>query len=384
MNRMYFKSPNAFVIANGESLNLATHLKKLGTKKALMISDPTVTGLGIVDKVIEAAEKEGVSFARFCDCLPEPPVANTNDAYAIYKAEDCDGVVGLGGGSAMDVAKAVAMLATNEGCYQDFVGVNQVPKRCAPLVLIPTTSGTGSEASMFSIMMVDGVKAGVCDQNICAHIALVDPELTLTVPRSVTAATGLDAFCHLLEVYLSKLTNTMAEMIALEGLHYINKYLRKAVYDGSDIEARYWMSYAAALGGFGPNLTDGCAANHGFAFALGAVYHLSHGVANSVVLPYVFPVIGKAELDKMHRLGAALGLNTAHLTEEESLHAITTAITQLVADVGMLIPLSELCGGSENDLDRLVEETLKQTRVMGHSTYQLTAAEIKDIFRAAL
>lgn len=210
----------------------------------------------------------------------------------------------------MDVAKAVAMLVTNGGNYTDYVGVNKVPCRCAPLILIPTTAGTGSEVSMFSIMMVNGIKAGVCDQNITAHIALVDPKLTLTVPRHITASTGLDAFCHLLECYISKLANSMSDMIALEGIKYIWKYLRKAVGDGNDIEARYWMSYASSLGGFGPNLVDGCAANHGFAFALGAVYHLGHGLANALMLPYVFPVVAKAELDKMPQLAEIMGIST--------------------------------------------------------------------------
>lgn len=384
MERMYFKSSNAYVIGNGESRQLAIHLKKLGIHRALLVSDPTVTSLGIVERVTGHAAAEGIVFTCFCDCAAEPPVENTNDAFALYQSEECDGVVGLGGGSAMDVAKAVAMLATNPGSYQDYVGVNRVPNRCAPLVLIPTTSGTGSEVSMFSIMMVDGVKAGVCDQNICAHIALVDPELTLSVPRSVTAATGLDTLCHLLEVYLSKLTNSMAEMFAIEGISYVFRYLRKAVLDGSDLEARYWMSYAATLGGFGPNLTDGCAANHGFAFALGAVYHLGHGVANSVVLPYTFPVVAKAELDKMRRLATAMGENVEGLSDAECADVAAGAITRLVSDVGMLTPLGTLCGGSEKDLDHLVEETLKQTRVMGHSTYVLRPEEIRAIFARAM
>lgn len=383
MKTMYYKGPTAFYIANGAIKDLATHLKKLNVTKCLMISDETLKKLGIVDKVKGYAEAQGIEFAEYCHVLPEPPVENPNEAYEIYKAENCQGIVGLGGGSAMDTAKAVSMMVTNPGGFEPYVGVNKVPYRGAPLILCPTIAGSGSEIGMFSIMMVNGQKAGVCDQNLCADVALVDPELTLSCPRGVTAATGLDGLCHLIEAYVSTLTNSMAEMFALEGIRYTMKYLRKAVGDGSNLEARYWISYASSLGQFADNLTDGCAANHALAFALGGVFHLSHGLSNAIVLPYVFPVIAKAELDRLPRLAEAMGLNVAGKTDEEVLEIITKALTDITRDVGCLIPLSKF-GASEADLDKLVEETIAQTRVMGHSTWKLTGDEIREIFRKAL
>lgn len=383
MNKIYFKSPTAFVVENGCTDELHIYLKKLGIAKCLIVTDPTINQLGMVEQIIEKARDQGIEFAVYADCEPEPPVGNMELALKQYQDESCQGIVGLGGGSAMDVAKAVAMLVSNGGCYQDYIGVNRVPKRCAPLILIPTTSGTGSEVSMFSIMMVDGVKAGVCDENITAHIALVNPELTASVPRNLTASTGLDAFCHLLECYISVLANSMSDMIALEGLGYVWKYLRKAVGDGQDLEARYWMSYASALGGFGPNLVDGCAANHGFAFALGAVYHLGHGLANALMLPYVFPVVARAELEKMPKLAAVLGIAADRKTNLELVDEITAAIRSLVKDVGCLKPLAEF-GATPADLDRLVDEVNLQTRVMGHSSWKLSADEIREIFSSAL
>lgn len=383
MDSIYFKSPTAFVIQNGCMDELHKYLKKMNITKGLLVTDATISKLGFVDEVIEKNKVFGIEFSVYDSCEPEPPVENTKEALKKYEEEDCDGVIGLGGGSSMDVAKAVAMLVTNGGNYTDYVGVNKVPCRCAPLILIPTTAGTGSEVSMFSIMMVNGIKAGVCDQNITAHIALVDPKLTLTVPRHITASTGLDAFCHLLECYISKLANSMSDMIALEGIKYIWKYLRKAVGDGNDIEARYWMSYASSLGGFGPNLVDGCAANHGFAFALGAVYHLGHGLANALMLPYVFPVVAKAELDKMPQLAEIMGISTCGKTKKDLMYEIAEEIKELVTDVGCLKPLGEF-GASAKDLDRLVKETNLQTRVMGHSSWELTSEEIKEIFRQAM
>lgn len=383
MKQIYYKGPSGFIFGNGVIKDLGTHLKKLNVSRCLVISDEMLKNLGIVDKVIDYAKAEGIEFFEYCKCLPEPPVENPNEALEIYRQNDCQGILGLGGGSAMDVAKAASILVTNPGKFQDYMGINKVPNRGCPLILAPTIAGSGSEIGQFAIMMVDGQKAGVVDQNLCADIALVDPELTLTCPRNLTAATGLDGLCHLLESYVSTLTSSMAEMFCLEGIHYIMKYLRKAVGDGSNLEARYWISYASSIGLFANNLTDGCAANHGLAFAIGGVYHLSHGLSNAVVLPYVFPYIARAEMDRMPRLAQAMGLNIEGKTNQQLVDDITEALVELTRDVGCYIPLSKF-GGKEEDIDKLVEETFAQTRVMGHSSWKLTAEELREIFHKAI
>lgn len=378
-----FHSPNTLVVKQGASRELGSHLKKLGVQKALVITDAVLEKLGIVDNVISSAKEEGIAFEVYSKVLPEPPIENVNEAFDLYRESGCDGVVGLGGGSPMDVAKAVAMLATNGGDYNDYVGIGNVPKKCAPLVTIPTTSGTGSEVSIFSIIIVDGSKKGVVDPNILADVALVDPLLTVSVPRKVTAETGIDAFCHHIESFLSTNASPLSDAICLEGLQVISKHLRKAVGHGENVEARLAMSYASTLGGFVMNLTEGAAANHGLAFALGAKFNVGHGLSNAVLLPHVFPVIAKAEYEKVRKIGEAIGENVAGLSDREVVEVVTEAITKLVADVGCLIPISEF-GVTEADLDDLVAETETQTRVLGHSTYQLTSQEIKDIFAKAL
>lgn len=381
--KIVFKSPTQLVIENGISYKLGMYLKKLNVTKALLVTDSVIMKLGVVEKLIEASKAYGVEFAVYSDVLPEPPEENVSDALRVYKENGCNGVVGLGGGSAIDVAKAAAMLVTNGGSYADYTGIDKVPYRCDPLILMPTTSGTGSEVSVFSIMLVNGSKAGVVDQNISANIALVDPELTLSVPPKVTAATGLDAFCHHLESLLSTNASPFCDAICLEGIKVISKYLRKAVADGSNRTARYWMSYASTIGGFVMNLTDGAAANHGLAFALGAKFHLNHGLSNALMLPYTFPVIGRAELEKVRLIGEAMGVCLDGLSDREALDEVSAAIISLVSDVGCLTPLREY-GVTEADLDALVAETDTQTRVMGHSTYKLSDAEIKEMFRKAL
>lgn len=378
-----FKSPSQFILAEGAAADLGIHLKKLGVKKALLVTDEVIQKIGTADQVMEAAKAQGLAFALYAETLPEPPVENVNEALEIYRSQGCDGVVGLGGGSPLDVAKAVAMLAANGGKYEDYAGIGKVPNKSAPMVLMPTTAGTGSEVSMFSILLVKGSKVGVVDSHICADVALVDPLLTLSVPRKVTAATGLDAFCHHLESFLSTNQSPFCSAICLEGIRVISANLRKAFADGANQEARYWMSYGSAIGGYVMNLTEGAAANHALAFALGAKFHIGHGLSNAVMLPYVFPLIIKGELDRVRQIGQAMGENMEGLSDYEAMEITCQAIRNLVQDVGCLIPLKEL-GVGENDLEALAAETQTQVRVLGHSTYKLTAEEIKGIFRQAL
>ena len=383
-NTWSFKSPTALVFGDNVAAELGAYLQKLNVRKVLVVTDDCIVKLGLAKPTLECAQKKyGIEFATFSKVQPEPPVENASDALNLYRQEHCDGVVGFGGGSSLDVAKAVAMLVANGGKYQDYAGIGKVPKKCAPLVLMPTTSGTGSEVSMFSILTVNGSKAGVVDENITANLALVDPMLTMSVPRSVTAATGLDAFCHHLESFLSVNCSVLQEPMCLEGLRVISRYLRKAIGDGQNAESRYQMAYASTMGGYVMNLSEGAAANHGLAFSLGALFHVGHGLANAVLLQHVLPVVGLAELEKVRRVGKAMGENLTGLSDIEALQATVKAIQALVRDVGCDIPLRNF-GVKEGDLDSLVAETNRQTRVMGHSTYRLSSEQIKAIFARAL
>lgn len=383
MKQVYFKSPTGFVLGNGIIKQLSFYLKKIGVTKCLVMSDEVLKNLGIVDRVLDPAREDGIEFVEYCKVQPEPPVENPYEGLALYQEHGCQGILGLGGGSAMDAAKAVSMMVTNGGVYEKYVGVNKVPKKGAPLILAPTIAGSGSEVGMFSIMLVNGEKAGVCDQNLCAEYALVDPELTLTCPREITAATGLDGLCHNLESYLSNLTTSMAEMFALEGIHYMYNYLPKAVGQGDNLEARYWVSYASSIGIFANNLTDGCAANHGLAFAIGETYHIPHGLANAIMLPYVFPYVARSEMERMPKLARAFGLDPEGKTDHEVMEEITQTLIDWEKDIGCYRRLSEF-GAKEEDFDQLVESTFAQTRVMGHSSWQLTADELKEIFKKAM
>jgi alcohol dehydrogenase len=381
---LIFRSPTALALGNGAAESAGAHLRKLGITKALLVTDGVIAKIGIAEKICDSLKNARIGFAIYDQAQPEPPVENCYEAVEIWKKEGCDGVLGLGGGSALYVAKAAAMLAKNPGRYEDYAGIGKVPKKCAPLVLMPTTSGTGSEVSMFSIMIVNGSKMGVVDQNITADLALVDPLLTLSVPRPVTAATGLDAFCHHLESLISVNQSPFCDLLCLEGVRIISKYIRRAAGCPGDKEARYFMSYASTLGGYVMNMTEGAAANHGLAFALGAKFHLGHGLSNAIMLPHVFPVVGLAELGKVRLLGKAMGVDLNGLSDREALARVSGAMDVLVSDVGCKLSLSSI-GVKQADIEILTEETVRtQGRVMGHSTWQLTPPEISSIFAKAM
>lgn len=383
MRQIKFHSPETVLIENGCSKSIGEYSKKLGVTKALIITDETLQKVGLVDKIIFNLESAGIGAVVYNQTQPEPPLENVEESLELYAQHDCDGVIGLGGGSPIDVAKAVAMLVTNKGEYADYIGIDNVPTKCAPLIVLPTTAGTGSEVSQFSIIILDGSKAGVVDANILPDIALVDPELTYSVPKRMTAATGLDALCHHLESYLSTNATVLSDAICLEGIETVSTYLRKAVGDGQNAMARYKMSYASTLGGYVMNLTEGAAANHALAFALGAKFKVGHGLSNAVMLPYVFSRIGLAELEKVEKIGHAMGLALEGLNDRDILLVVTGALRQLVKDVDCLLPISEL-GVTEADIQGLVEETFTQTRVLNHSTYKLTEQEVMEIFKEAL
>ncbi|MDR2935210.1 MAG: iron-containing alcohol dehydrogenase [Candidatus Adiutrix sp.] len=378
-----FDSPGRVVFGHGVSADTGRHILRLKSKSCLVVTDTGIIKAGLLDGILDSLKGSGLKVAVYDQVQPEPPQENVDEAMAIYRQHQCDAVVGLGGGSPLDVAKAVAMVAGNGGKFSDYAGIGRVPQKGAPLALLPTTAGTGSEVSIFSIMVVNGSKTGVVDHMITADYAIVDPSLTLSLPRHVTAATGLDTFCHLLESYISTMATPFCDAVCLEGMRVIGKYLRKAVGNGQDLEARAWMSYASLLGGYAMNMTEGAAAVHALAFALGAKFHVPHGLSNAVMLNNVLKAVAAPEQEKLARLAAALGENISGLSAREAAGQALAAVESLVTDAGCAIPLRQL-NVQEKDLDALADETMTQTRVMGHSTYRLTREEVRKIFADTL
>ncbi len=289
---------------------LADELKLLGVARPLMVTDPGVTAAGLAER---AAAALGRAPAAIYDRVPgNPDEAAVSDALALYRAAGCDGVIALGGGSAIDAAKAVALLATHQGRLADFgvlAGGAEKIGPVAPVLAVPTTAGTGAEVGRAaSITLAQGDKAACVSPNLIPRAAICDPELTLSLPPLLTAATGVDALSHGIEAFLSTRVNPPAEAIALDCVARAGRWLERAVDDGGDREARWQMLMAALEGGM--TFQKGLGAVHAASHPLGARGH-HHGTLNAVLLPAVLRFNEGQCADKYARLRAALGLTAA-------------------------------------------------------------------------
>jgi 4-hydroxybutyrate dehydrogenase len=288
---------------------LPAGLSALKLARPLLVSDPGLQAAGLVDRVAALCRSPPI----FTGVATNPTEAAVLEAVALYRNEGCDGVVAVGGGSPIDLAKAVALLATHPeplGSYAAIRGgVTRITAAVAPVVAIPTTAGTGSEVGRASLITLkDGSKLGFISPHLIPKLAICDPELTLGLPPGLTAATGLDAVSHCIETFLSPRSNPPAEAIALDGAGRIWRNLEKAVSDGGDLEARTELMMGALEGGL--TFQKGLGAVHALSHALGGLSRpvLHHGTLNAILLPPVLRFHAPAVGDKLERLNAAMGL----------------------------------------------------------------------------
>jgi len=300
---------------------LADELAALGVSRPLFITDRGIVAVGLLERV-QAQLPAGMTSLVF-DGTPENPTeAAMDQALAQYRGEGCDGLIGLGGGSSMDLAKAVALMATHDGVLADYMailgGAPRITDKIAPVVAIPTTAGTGSEVGRGAvIILADGRKLALLSPHLLPRVAICDPELTLGLPAMLTAGTGMDAFAHCFETFCAPSVNPPAEAIAMDGFTRVVKHIERAVADGSDREARWNMMMGAMEGAMA--FQKGLGAVHGMSHPLGALPELSlhHGTLNAVCLPPVIRFNAPAVGDKYDRLKQAWGLaETADLADE--------------------------------------------------------------------
>ncbi|MES1202612.1 MAG: iron-containing alcohol dehydrogenase [Pseudomonadota bacterium] len=313
-------------------------LKANGVKRPFVVTDPGLKANGLSDRLLAAlgGEPAGV----YADTPANPTEAAARAATEMYRAAQADGIVALGGGSSMDLGKAVGLMAAHEGPY-DRYGATQrgfkLIRPTPPLIAVPTTAGTGSEVSVGFILILDsGRKETFVSPHLVPKAAICDPELTLGLPPALTAATGMDAVTHCIEAVLSPVVNPPAEAIGLDGLEHALKHgmLERAVADGNDRDARWAMMMASYEGALA--FVKGLGAVHGLSHALGRIgaLKLHHGTLNAVILPHALAMIGDAAPEKFARLRSAMGLNpTADLAQ---------AVTDLNARIGIPASLSAL------------------------------------------
>lgn len=379
-------SYNFFVSSNinfgrGALADLSNIINRYNMKSVMIVYDGGVKAAGIADKVIAEVEKSGISYCIFDGVIPNPTNEVVEEAAIIAKAKKVDGFVAVGGGSSIDLAKAVNVLMTNPGRIGEYGGMNMVKNPCLPLIAIPTTAGTSSEITNVSALIDTKkvIKYVVIDNYIVASDVIADPELTRTVPQSVTAATGMDAITHAVESYISTMATPLTEYNALEGLKILYNNLPKVCENGNDMDAREQMMLGCIITGFSfSNANLGLV--HGIAHTLSAHFGLAHGMANATVLPYVMRYNAESCPEKMVKLAEAIGLPTSGDVAEDK-YLLSEALLTLTKTLGIKTLKEQ--GISKDDFDMLAGDVLKEP-VLGFNPRQnITKEDIIDILEKA-
>ncbi|MCM3185600.1 iron-containing alcohol dehydrogenase [Priestia megaterium] len=368
----------------GSLQQLLPEVKKYHPAHILIVTDPVLKDIGLVDKVSSPLIKNGYEVDVYADTAPEPPLALGEKLVSYAKSRKFDLVIGVGGGSALDLAKLTAVLAVHDGAVEEYLnltGTKQISKKGLPKILIPTTSGTGSEVTNISVLSLESTKDVVTHDYLLADAAIVDPELTLSVPSKVTAATGVDALTHAVEAYISVNANPATDALALKAIRMISSSLRTAVANGEDKEARTQMSYGSYLAGLA-FFNAGVAGVHALAYPLGGQFHISHGESNAVLLPYVMGYIRSSCVEKMRDIFEALGGNATSLSEEEASYQCVKQLQSLVKDVGIPQTLRGF-DIPEYALQKLTEDGVQQKRILARSPLPLHEKDIRAIYQSA-
>jgi alcohol dehydrogenase class IV len=333
---------------------------------------------------VEPLEKQGWSTYIYTEVVPEPALEIGEKLVAFTKEHQFDLVIGLGGGSALDLAKLAGVLATHEGKVADYLnltGNRTLTHKGVPKILIPTTSGTGSEVTNISVLSLDTTKDVVTHDYLLPDVAIVDPALTTSLPPKVTAATGIDALTHAIESYVSVNANPVTDALALQAIRLISGSIRTAVADGENKEARSDMSYGSYLAGLS-FFNSGVAGVHALAYPLGGQFHISHGESNAVLLPYVMGYIRQSCEKRMKDILEAMGYSSNQLSQKEASYKCVTELKKLVADVNIPLTLKGF-NIPEDALESLADDGIKQQRILSRSPMPLLREDIFAIYRAA-
>ncbi len=356
LNSFSFELPTKIEYGIGVVERLAEIIKALNAESLLVVTDKGIRNSGLLKRISNLLDANKLEHNIFDNVEPNPKDYNVQEGAEMAKRLNPDCLVTVGGGSPIDCAKAIAVVARQGGAARDYVGPDKIGGDVLPLIAIPTTAGTGSEVT-FSSVITDSqekYKFSIKDPKIAPKVALVDPEMTLTMPPGLTAATGMDALTHAIEGFTANAAEPIADSAALYAIELITAYLRAAVSDGSNLEARAGMLLGSVLAGIAFSHSD-VAAVHCVAEALGGKYDAAHGVCNAVVLPAVMEYNLDYCKDRYARIAAAMGLS--HENVEEGARQAVKAVQKLASDVRL--PEFGSLGVQEKDFEELALNSFK-------------------------
>ena len=371
--------PTRFVHGPGAIRRLGEVLAELGVQRPFLVTDKGVVAAGLADSALGHLDDAVV----FDEVYANPDIELVGRASALYREEGCDGLAALGGGSSMDTAKAVGVEVAHGGSIVDYeYGATPITERIPPLVAVPTTSGTGSEATLWAVITDHDrkIKFNVGGTPLIgAHVALVDPELTLALPPAITAATGMDALSHAIECYTCDYHQPFNDAVALFAIELVGRWLRVAYEDGANLEARTNMAHAATLGGLAYG-TESAGAAHAMSQSAGGVHDCPHGALTARVLGPVCEYNAPAAPERYARIAQGLGVDVHGLSELDAAMAGVEEVYRLTDDVG--IPDMEELGFSEDEIPMLARIAYEDPQTIGNPR-EVDAAAYEEIYRNA-
>ncbi|MFN3533918.1 MAG: iron-containing alcohol dehydrogenase [Desulfatiglandales bacterium] len=379
--RIYVEGVKRTLFGIGSIEELGERLRRLGMGKVLLVMDRELGKGPLRERVSEILEGSSIRYGLYAEVTPEPSPWVADKGAEMGRDLQVQGIVGVGGGSTLDVAKAIAVLVTNRGKAEDYIGLDLVPNPGIPSVMVPTTAGTGSEATFTAVftMREQKKKGGINSPYLYPELAILDPELTLELPPYITAFTGMDALVHAIESYTSKAAHFLSRPISWEAIQILGQNLRGAVYNGKDIHARSNMLKGSYLAGLGLAMA-GVGLVHAMAYPLGALYDIPHGVANGVMLPYVLEYNYPAKMVEYAEISWSLG--TEAEGEREAASLLPERCFELLQDIGMPPSLKEL-GIPREDLPKMAEIAMGVTRPIQNNPRPVDTEAIIRIYENA-
>jgi alcohol dehydrogenase class IV len=394
-----FHTAQQFLFGRGAARGLGEVARRLGASRVLVVTDPILLKAGLIDAIHAPLSEEGVAVEIFSEGEPEPSLQAANQCIAAARRVRPDVILGLGGGSNMDLAKITAVVLAHGGSPRDYIGDDKIPGPVFPLICVPTTAGTGSEVSAATVLTDSDnhVKVGILSNHLRPRVALVDPLLTVSCPPKVTADSGIDALTHAVEAYTAVDNETfplptgertvyqgrhpMGDLLAERAIALVGRHLRRAVADGGDLEAREGMALGASLAGMAFS-NVGVAAVHALEYPVGGAVHCSHGAGNGLLLPAVMRFNLPARLPQFARVAELLGENVAGLGERQAAERAVTAVERLRDAIGIPGRLRDL-GVREEQLRPFAEKAFGISRILRVNPRPVTADDLEGIYRAA-
>jgi len=378
------RTPHLILAGTGALERLGQEAKALGATKALVVTDKGVIDSGTGKKVKDLLEKEGIGVDTFDRVIPDPDTACLEACLEMAKKDRYNLIVGVGGGSPMDIASITSVMLTNPGTVYDYFGVNLVKHPGVPAILIPTTAGTGAEATPNAILTDtrEKLKKAVVSPYILPRVAIVDPLSTLSMPPSVTSSSGIDALTHAIESYTSNNATILTDLFAREAMVLIGRSLRTSVANGNHLEARYDMAIGSLYAGI--SLANaGVTAVHALAYPLGGQFNVPHGIANGLLLPYVMEFNALGNIPKFAQVARFLGERVESLTLLEQAYQASRAVKAIYRDLKIPQSLTELKVPREA-IPGMAKAAIQSTRLMVNNPRSMAIQDIERIYENAL